>query len=473
MATWASIVSGGTVRVEGKDSASAAVARRSSSGPHGTLPPPDARGAARVAADASRQQATDTKCRGNGLPSPQHVGGSEGSTSPLNPQAADAAQRSVAARAGSDAARAGSDAACAGERASPGVGASDAPSVAERRDGSVAVVAGAASVSSASLPAGSGGSTRTSVSGSLSVGSFDGSHSDAVGDSAGGGNAATGEHGGGSVGSGKRRHRRTRGRRGGGKKGRRAAARMAGGLGLWPGQFASAYPAPAGAPPSGVPWVATTPVSFAPPSPDAVAAAHGGAALDGNMPIDAAAVPYVVAQVEFYFSDDNLARDTYLRSLMDVEGHVPTAFIASFRRVAPLCPHPLPLALALQHSAALQVDVAHLTVRRKVGWEAWRLPQPDGSLGVPLYAAAVDAAAAAAAAGESSPSPRWAAPASPLYGAPEDGQASAEAAFFAGKDGRGEGGRGEGGDGSNAGASPRRLDRTSLRAAAAPWSPPK
>ena len=38
-------------------------------------------------------------------------------------------------------------------------------------------------------------------------------------------------------------------------------------------------------------------------------------------------------QVEFYFSVDNLARDIFLRSHMDVEGWVPLQVVADFKRV--------------------------------------------------------------------------------------------------------------------------------------------
>ncbi|GER38789.1 lupus la ribonucleoprotein [Striga asiatica] len=41
----------------------------------------------------------------------------------------------------------------------------------------------------------------------------------------------------------------------------------------------------------------------------------------------------IVKQIDFYFSDDNLVKDNYLRSNMDDQGWVPIALIASFRRL--------------------------------------------------------------------------------------------------------------------------------------------
>lgn len=45
----------------------------------------------------------------------------------------------------------------------------------------------------------------------------------------------------------------------------------------------------------------------------------------------------ILHQIEFYFSEDNLVRDTFLRSHMDEDGWVPISVIAKFNRVASLC----------------------------------------------------------------------------------------------------------------------------------------
>lgn len=46
-------------------------------------------------------------------------------------------------------------------------------------------------------------------------------------------------------------------------------------------------------------------------------------------------------QVEYYFSKDNLVKDTYLRSKMDSDtGFVPISFLATFKRLASLTQDP-------------------------------------------------------------------------------------------------------------------------------------
>ncbi|PWA96796.1 RNA-binding protein Lupus La [Artemisia annua] len=40
----------------------------------------------------------------------------------------------------------------------------------------------------------------------------------------------------------------------------------------------------------------------------------------------------ILKQIEYYFSDDNLVKDNFLRSHMDEEGWVPVTLIAGFRR---------------------------------------------------------------------------------------------------------------------------------------------
>lgn len=61
----------------------------------------------------------------------------------------------------------------------------------------------------------------------------------------------------------------------------------------------------------------------------------------GYMP-EPYAYPYVdprgsvVSQVEYYFSDENLAKDTFLRSKMDAEGYISLEVLGSFKRLATL-----------------------------------------------------------------------------------------------------------------------------------------
>jgi len=47
----------------------------------------------------------------------------------------------------------------------------------------------------------------------------------------------------------------------------------------------------------------------------------------------------LVAQVTYYFSDENVSRDTYMWVLMDQEHYIPIAEIASWPRALRACPY--------------------------------------------------------------------------------------------------------------------------------------
>ncbi|KAI3460425.1 hypothetical protein Pfo_017088 [Paulownia fortunei] len=77
----------------------------------------------------------------------------------------------------------------------------------------------------------------------------------------------------------------------------------------------------------------------------------------------------IVKQIDFYFSDDNLVKDNFLRSNMDDHGWVPIALIASFRRVQQLTKD-IPVILeSLRYSTV--VEVQGDKVRRRNEWNKW------------------------------------------------------------------------------------------------------
>ncbi|KAH6785889.1 hypothetical protein C2S51_038344 [Perilla frutescens var. frutescens] len=79
----------------------------------------------------------------------------------------------------------------------------------------------------------------------------------------------------------------------------------------------------------------------------------------------------IVKQIDFYFSDDNLVKDSFLRSKMDDHGWVPVSLIASFRRVQQLTKD-IPLILeSLRYS--MVVEVQGDKVRRRNEWNKWLL----------------------------------------------------------------------------------------------------
>ncbi|GAA51069.1 La-related protein 1 [Clonorchis sinensis] len=82
----------------------------------------------------------------------------------------------------------------------------------------------------------------------------------------------------------------------------------------------------------------------------------------------------ILHQVEFYFSEDNLARDLFLRRQMDSEGWVPVSVIASFNRVASLSSDLGEILEAIRVSPWLEVDVENARVRCRVRPSMWVLP---------------------------------------------------------------------------------------------------
>lgn len=86
-------------------------------------------------------------------------------------------------------------------------------------------------------------------------------------------------------------------------------------------------------------------------------------------------------QIEYYFSEENLRRDFYLRREMSSEGFVPLIVIGGFPRVQQLVPMsdggPSVLQLlceAIGQSDQLELDANQTKVRRRTGWERFLLP---------------------------------------------------------------------------------------------------
>ncbi|GFP97722.1 la-related protein 1b [Phtheirospermum japonicum] len=77
----------------------------------------------------------------------------------------------------------------------------------------------------------------------------------------------------------------------------------------------------------------------------------------------------IIKQIEYYFSDDNLAKDNYLRSKMDDNGWVPITLIANFHRVEQLTKDIQVILDAMRHSTA--VELQGEKIRRRVAWNKW------------------------------------------------------------------------------------------------------
>ncbi|KAL2504386.1 La-related protein 1C [Abeliophyllum distichum] len=80
----------------------------------------------------------------------------------------------------------------------------------------------------------------------------------------------------------------------------------------------------------------------------------------------------IVKQIDYYFSSENLVKDTFLRQNMDEEGWVPIQLIAGFKKVMELTDNIQLILEAIQASNVVEVQVDK--VRRKNDWMKWIMP---------------------------------------------------------------------------------------------------
>ncbi|KAI7738349.1 hypothetical protein M8C21_008412 [Ambrosia artemisiifolia] len=82
----------------------------------------------------------------------------------------------------------------------------------------------------------------------------------------------------------------------------------------------------------------------------------------------------IVNQIDFYFSNDNLVRDTFLRRNMDEQGWVPVGLIAGFKKVSYLTDNVQLILDAMRTSTVVEVQGDKL--RRRNDWMKWIMPVP-------------------------------------------------------------------------------------------------
>lgn len=89
------------------------------------------------------------------------------------------------------------------------------------------------------------------------------------------------------------------------------------------------------------------------------------------------------------FHPDSLCMDTYLRSYMDEEGYIPVALVCTYQNVAYFgCSYEDILNKLIQVEPKAQfyeLDQQNETIRPRVGWEKFRMPNMFGSFGLPKY----------------------------------------------------------------------------------------
>ncbi|CAL5197455.1 unnamed protein product [Lathyrus oleraceus] len=89
-------------------------------------------------------------------------------------------------------------------------------------------------------------------------------------------------------------------------------------------------------------------------------------------PIDPKLYTKIVNQIDYYFSDQNLINDVYLKGIMDDQGWVPLNLIASFKLVAHLTEDIQVVFDAVQTSSVVEMQDGK--IRRRHGWWKWITP---------------------------------------------------------------------------------------------------
>ncbi|CAN4124177.1 unnamed protein product [Withania somnifera] len=80
----------------------------------------------------------------------------------------------------------------------------------------------------------------------------------------------------------------------------------------------------------------------------------------------------IVSQINYYFSNENLIKDTFLRQNMDEHGWVPVTLIAGFKKVMELTDNIQLILNAVRSSTVVEVQGEKL--RRRNDWFNWLLP---------------------------------------------------------------------------------------------------
>uniref|UniRef100_UPI00358FA217 la-related protein 1B-like n=2 Tax=Myxine glutinosa TaxID=7769 RepID=UPI00358FA217 len=86
---------------------------------------------------------------------------------------------------------------------------------------------------------------------------------------------------------------------------------------------------------------------------------------------------YIKRQIEYYFSEENLQRDFFLRRRMDCQGFLPLALVAGFHRVQTLTTEIDVIRQAVEDST--EVEIKDDRIRRKIQPEAWPIPGPPSA----------------------------------------------------------------------------------------------
>lgn len=139
-----------------------------------------------------------------------------------------------------------------------------------------------------------------------------------------------------------------------------------------------------------MPYGIAPPMMYAPQTPVFYPPAAYGVASNVDMVMAA-----IRKQIDFYFSEENLVKDMYLRGKMDADGWVEMATIAAFNRVRMLTPDLSIIARSLEMSPIIEISPDGLFLRAKEGHQKWVLPEDkrDPNVRSPIDPAALAAQA--------------------------------------------------------------------------------
>jgi hypothetical protein len=93
-----------------------------------------------------------------------------------------------------------------------------------------------------------------------------------------------------------------------------------------------------------------------------------------------------VSQVEFFFSEDELSRNPFIRKNMDCEGYVPAVLIFNFPSIASYSiPFNDLITAMIEKSDRILVDTSNETLKVKGDWKKWVYPNTEGGMGCPRW----------------------------------------------------------------------------------------
>lgn len=82
----------------------------------------------------------------------------------------------------------------------------------------------------------------------------------------------------------------------------------------------------------------------------------------------------VQSQLEYYFDEENLIKDTYLREHMNQEGWVPIMLLANFRRIMSMTKDMSLIVDSIESSQKVEIDTQGTKLRLKHDWQKWVMP---------------------------------------------------------------------------------------------------